>query len=373
VKTGRSLQELAAELERQVETRKDFVAPQEKVVMDLGADEEKPGKARPVITMDVNGGRRVYGINNHAHGQIASTLGIPKAYYDRMREETPALLTENVNTWMKKEPAKRRLVRTLDGNVRALLSDRYRPLDNSDMMEASLPALIEAKATIVSAEVTETRLHLKAIFPELSEAVPTGMVLGQGHGNVGRVNVAAVILQNSEVGASTLRVSAGFFSTWCTNLCVMDDSSMRKYHIGRSAAAELDAAVELFSNETRKQDDKAFWLKVRDVVRASCNREAFKAMMERVAVAAGDKIESDNLPAVIELTARKFGLADGVKNAVLKHLIQAGDLNRYGLLNAVTRASADVEDYDAATDLERLGGKILELPKTDWAEISRAA
>ena len=36
-----------------------------------------------------------------AHAQIADRLSIPKKYYDRMREENPALLDANVNAWLK--------------------------------------------------------------------------------------------------------------------------------------------------------------------------------------------------------------------------------------------------------------------------------
>ena len=35
------------------------------------------------------------------------------------------------------------------------------------------------------------------------------------------------------------------------------------------------------------------------------------------------------------------------------------DVSSYGLINAVTRASQDVEDYNRATDLERIGGELL--------------
>ena len=36
------------------------------------------------------------------------------------------------------------------------------------------------------------------------------------------------------------------------------------------------------------------------------------------------------------------------------------DLSHYGLVNAVTRASQDIEDYNRATELERIGGVLLE-------------
>ena len=36
------------------------------------------------------------------------------------------------------------------------------------------------------------------------------------------------------------------------------------------------------------------------------------------------------------------------------------DLSHDGLVNAVTRASQDIEDYNRATELERIGGVLLE-------------
>ena len=73
-----------------------------------------------------------FGINPLAHQQIASRLGIPIKYYQRMQAEAPALLDENVNNLLEQTPAKR-MVRVMDGNVRAFLSDLYRRLDNYSM------------------------------------------------------------------------------------------------------------------------------------------------------------------------------------------------------------------------------------------------
>jgi hypothetical protein len=48
------------------------------------------------------------------------------------------------------------------------------------------------------------------------------------------------------------------------------------------------------------------------------------------------------------------------------------DLSRLGLHNAVTRYSQDVESYDRAPELERIGAQVIELPKNDWTQIARA-
>jgi hypothetical protein len=66
----------------------------------------------------------------------------------------------------------------------------------------------------------------------------------------------------------------------------------------------------------------------------------------------------------------KFSFSDSMGSSVLKHLINGGQLNRYGLVQAVTRASADIQDYDVATETERVGGEILELPKQEWAQLA---
>jgi hypothetical protein len=48
-------------------------------------------------------------------------------------------------------------------------------------------------------------------------------------------------------------------------------------------------------------------------------------------------------------------------------------MSGYGLVNAVTQYAQYVEDYDRATELEALGGKLLDLPTRHWQEIAHAA
>ena len=55
---------------------------------------------------------------------------------------------------------------------------------------------------------------------------------------------------------------------------------------------------------------------------------------------------------------------------MLNHLIQGGDLSKFGLSNAVTRFSQDVESYDRASQLEQLGGEVIALPRSEWELIA---
>ena len=71
------------------------------------------------------------------------------------------------------------------------------------------------------------------------------------------------------------------------------------------------------------------------------------------------------------ITARK-SFSDNEKQSVLESLIREGDYSQYGLSNAVTHMSQQVDDYDRATELEVIGGKIIDLDSKDWKVIAAA-
>ena len=62
----------------------------------------------------------------------------------------------------------------------------------------------------------------------------------------------------------------------------------------------------------------------------------------------------------VEVLGDKYVLNKIERASILRHFIMGNDFSAFGLVNAVTRSSQDVEDYNRATDLERLGGMLLE-------------
>lgn len=364
MKLGKSLTELAAEIERQQQAKQDFVASTKQIEIVPASDGFRLG-------LGVSG---QFAPTALAHQQIGAFSNIPRAYYERMREQQPALLANNVKTWFEAEPAAR-LLRMLDGGNRAFLSDAYRPLENYDLAEAVLPTLLDHNLVIMSCEITEKRLYIKAVDQRITRDVPTGKQLGDASHNFFDTCSPAIIISNSEVGFGRLSVESGVYTKACTNLCMIAAGGMKRTHIGARHAAISDSVENidrLLSSETRKATDKAIWLQVRDVVKGAFEEAVFDARVKKLAGLVEDKIEGDVVK-VIELSAKKFGLSDLVRGSVQKHLIEGGDLTRYGLLNAVTRSAQDQANYDDATDLERLGGKIIELQPNEWRELSRAA
>jgi hypothetical protein len=359
MKTGKTLTELAAEIERQANAKRDMVAPTNAISMYQAEDRA------PRLRVGNDG----FSVNEIAHNQIGAFAGIPAAYYDRMRSDQPGLLAMNVNTWMQAANAKR-LVRTMDGTARAFLSDSFRPLENIDLAEAALPVLMDLKLEIISCELTERRLYIKCVDHSINRDIPTGRKMGDGSHTIFDTCVPALVLSNSEVGFGQLSVETGVWTRACTNLAVFSQASMKRRHTGTKLMG--DDIMHLLSDETRRLTNDAIFAQVGDVVRGAFDEAKFEAQLAKIAVTAEQPIEADPVK-VVEFAARKFTLNDGERGSVLANLIKGGDLTRMGLFNAVTRTAEDIADYDRASAFERLGGTIIDLPQSQWREIATAS
>ena len=106
-------------------------------------------------------------------------------------------------------------------------------------------------------------------------------------------------------------------------------------------------------------DDRAFLLKIRDTVLTAVNEANFSRVVEMMQEAANAKMNTANVPEVVRLASRDFGITDEEHPGVLQHLIEGRDLTLYGLANAVTRYSQDVENYDRASKLEEIGYQVM--------------
>ena len=165
MKSGRTLVDLAQELDRQIATKQDLVLPSSLLQCrtDQGGNLKLIVDASSHLASGGVMGSGEYGVTGLARRQLADKLKIPFAYFERMRAGQPDLLDRNVNTWLQTD-GDRRMIRTLDGQVRAVLSDRYRRLDNFDLAENVLPILQGLDgARFESVELTDSKMFLKVI------------------------------------------------------------------------------------------------------------------------------------------------------------------------------------------------------------------
>lgn len=359
MKTGKSLVDLATEIQRRAENKKDVIVNTKNMTMDAGQHM-------------LIGGQLDLEVNEIAHNQIGEHVGIPAKYYDRMRAEAPDLLAANVNRWFAQKP-ENRMVRTLDGKMRSLLSDRYRALENEDLAEAVLPVIGDLGLDIMSAEITDRRLYIKCVDKKVTrELAKAGAHFGDGGHTIVRVTSPAITISNSEVGMGALSILAGIYDDFCSNLATFRERSVRKYHVGARHDLVGENIVHMLSDETRQKTDVALWAQIRDVVKGAFDRTRFDELCDRIEDTKKDEIAGDVVK-VVNLATKKLGLNETEGASVLEHLIKGADLSRFGLYNAVTRAAQDVPSYDRATELEAIGANVIELPRSEWQEVLKQA
>lgn len=360
MRTGLSLTELAQKIEDQRGAKKDMIADTRKMAIDVDFEEVPNTDTKaPVVKLNVEG-QGSYPIRPIAHGQIGERVGIPAKYYDRMLAKAPRLLAQNVNHWFHENPEKR-MVRTLGGNARAFMSNRYQRIDNEHIAEVTLPVLAQYHGiTIPSAEITERRLYIQAVYPSLQAEV-------KGSRRVGDIVQAGLVITNSEVGFGAVSISDLDYFLACLNGMV-STKLLRSYHVGR----QLEDNADLWSDDTKKADDRAVLLKVRDMVTAALDKARFEARVERMSALTQIEVKKDPAKSV-EVLADKLNVTEGEKGSILTALIKGGDLSAWGFLNAVTAQAHDSKDYDRSVEFEAMGGQLLQLPKKDWEDILEAA
>jgi len=344
MKQGRPLPEVAAQIKREAKARHDFRVPTDQLHF---SDDGTIGFKVKRDSYDVEP-------TNYCLRQICQRSKIPADYADRMKDGHQVLLAQNINYWWKNNPEKRMLRTLLNGDhrARAFLSERYRPLENVDLAAAVFPTLEKLGCEILSCELTETRFYIQAATPKVEAKL------------VGDRVRAGCVIANSEVGCGAIAEDELLYYLACKN-GMISQRIMGRHHIGRrnDPLFELDTAAEYYSDVTREMDDRAFWMKVKDATVALFDKDRFLKRVADFESTTAQKIKC--VEAVEEITER-FRFNESEKDAVLNHLIESGQPNLFGLINAVTRTATDVESYDRSIELQRVGGQIMELPKSVW-------
>lgn len=344
---GLNIKELAEKIFENQQHKKDFIsntATETEMILEGN---------NPLLKIK---GQGTFPIQPLAHDQIGGKAGIPAKYYDKMLTEAPELLANNVNTWFRRFP-ERRMTRTLNGNVRAFLSDRYQRIENEEIASAALPVLRELPGVnIVSSEVTDKRLYIHFVVPTIFGEVKKGDIVQAGG-----------IISNSEVGCGSCSVSGLVWRLACLN-GMKTQEAFRRNHVGR----KIEDNDMLWADDTRAADDKAILLKVRDMVRAVVDETRFRQNINTMAGLSRIVI-SGNPELAVEVLAQKVGVSEEERGGILRELIKGGDLSAWGMLNAVTAQSHTAKNYDRAVEFEAAGGMLLDLPRTEWSRILEAA
>ena len=307
-------------------------------------------------------GDRSLSLSTWAGGQMCSRLGIPVSYF----RKCPADLQDvQANHWLKnarslaahpdeededaphaartwdeaEKPRSRRSqastqperwrLRAKDEKLRAVVSDRYTPLDNAQLWE-QLRNHVPQGYRVDWFGLSDESLHLRLVDPERCREVLPGDDLSIG------IHVA-----NSEVGGRALSVEALVYRLVCTNGLIRrvgGKSLLRQRHIHISTL-RLEAAL---AEATHRALEEA---------------EGFLQLLKQATLT-----PISDVGGTIEQLGSRWALSQGTQEAVKVALLRENPGQQetlYGVINAFTYTAQSMSD-EARYDLEVLAGHLAE-------------
>ncbi len=370
MKAGMSLEALLTEVQRQNEVKRDFTTSTEDNVRMVEC-EDLPNGVAVVMLKDGAAELERFAVSEQAHKQIAARLNIPSRYYLRLLADHRDLVVHQVNALFEREPASR-LFRTLDGTLRAFLSDRYLRLDNNDVLEQTLPAIVkgELETTLLSTNVGENKMHMKVLFTgdELAHEVTSRTKDGST-----RIIRPGFRMSNSETGQGTLAIEGFFYDGYCLNGCVfgqIEAFSFKRTHLGGRLIEGVD--FEVLSDKSRDLEDKAIISQVSDVMTALANPEFAQKMVTRLR-ATTETGDVQSPVGAVDLAVKELDLREDEKESILTTFIEDRDYSQWGLASAITQvANQEATTYERSCELENVGANVIDLNQLQWNRFIQA-
>jgi hypothetical protein len=359
----------------------------------LPADDDRPGQ---VVMKLPNGMTAIIG--EVAHDHLSDRLGIERRYYKRMNAEAPELLATNINWWLTHTPDERMLRMLgpagLDETkreaiaragarlyLRAMMGKSYRTIDDADLVDAILPALMERGAMLRDFSIDERRLHAKfTTAPRSIEQIRAqyaakygipvaqiarhAMVDGKDVSFVNEVLSTGVYIRHSEIGFASLTATMYDEILKCLNAYVARDNEVDIRHVGKKQTAGDDDIREL-SDTTVMLDNAALLSRVHDKVDRAFSEEK---VLDRATAIAGAKllpVERPDKPlfsfigdlgAALELNE---DATEVLKEETARAVAEEGGEVRFAFVQGITATAKRMTNYDQRVELERVGYEVL--------------
>ena len=134
-------------------------------------------------------------------------------------------------------------------------------------------------------------------------------------------------------------------------------SKMRRTHSGPRLLTNRQFFV--CAAEVLTDSDQDFVRSLQAAVREAMDEARFVQLLNQMRESAQMALNTENLDEVVKRAAACVHITEAECVGILQYLHTDGDYTLYGLANAVTRYSQDVESYDRASKLEEIGYTVM--------------
>lgn len=362
------IQQFVEKLQGFQEIKRDIVVPSELIKMQetniiLPQDNTSGGFSDLFANSGISRPDLIVSPNHLMHRQLGSRLQIPATYYDRMKVTHPELLAENVNTWLKSFN-KNVLVRMYDNGEatsgRAFLSDKFKTLENLDIVMAVLEVVMNSGLKVIpeTADISENRIYLRFVCPEVKKSAPE-LLRNYRNPDTKDINdgvMSGFVVRNSEVGQGAFEIMPRAVMLVCKNGMIGErDQGYRRTHVG----AKMDQGEIDWSSESKELNSSLIKSQIKDVVKHFASHEYLGSFLEKLGAYSGQKLEH---PADATVNAAShLGLGKEAQDKVLSYFINGGDTSALGVSHALTFYAHEQDNPDVRDTLE--AGAFQVLPK----------
>jgi hypothetical protein len=345
-KRSKPVNEAIQQIERTGSLLDDYVVPA--TALEFVNQKAHPGVQ--VGIMDYETPHAFYDLHDHAIGQIGDKLAVPPGYLKglvRGAEWQRDLSVEIMQQSAKNGPRERVLLRTVEGQLRGFLSDKYRRLNSMEIFIAFLMAAKQYENVLVDAHSGETKGYLEVINPRIVE-FDTPL-------NGRNFAIFGARIRNSDFGDGALEVRTFMMNVRCMNGLV-GQSVLRELHLGGRIPDNI-----AISEETYKKDTAAKASLVRDIMAQVYSPDNTAKMISKIEGASAKQID---IPKEIERLPQ-LGFTKGEADAVGKVLMEndpanglQGSPTLWKLVNGMTAVARDAKP-ERKRELEELASSML--------------
>ncbi len=377
-------------------------------VVDAFDGSTKHDRLRLVAT-DATGNKIPLRILEGAHEQLAQKLDIPRKFYDRLLTMHTDLLATNVSELFKREPDTR-MLRMLKPTmteemeraahhtgtqfaVRAIVSSRYRALDNGALLDVLLPEAEARGLRLAEWNLDDRRFALRFTGQErtigqIREAHGFKADGDNYHRTENGVDLAwvnevlsfGVAITNSETGHGSLAVRQFARVLRCLNAFVKDETH-RTVHVGRK---HEDTDSFVMQEDTKRLGAAAQFALVRDRFIDAVSESKERNMAEKFAAAMGQPLElPEALPVLtfIDSVGDRFELSDREKELLQEEVThemivtQRVKPTAFSIAQGFTAAAQRLPEggFHRKQEIETMGWQIIDNPTATLVKAAQDA
>jgi hypothetical protein len=281
-----------------------------------------------------------------ALGQIASRAGVPLAYLRELAEPQAAewkhgLASEILRQHYSNAGDTRVLVRSVRGQMRGWLSDKYRRLDSRPLVEALADEAVKAGAVPIDGVATETRVALKVIMPQILEPIPGEFLVHGGEWS------------NSDVGNGIHSFRTFALRVVCLN-GMTAENLLKQIHLGARLGDEIE-----FSDRTHRLDTAASVSALRDIVRGAFGPAGRDRLTETIRSANQRGMTKAQLSHATRALPKQVqkSVVDAFESEDVINLPEGETAWRAS--NAISWVARHTQDPEMRLDLERAAGAVV--------------